>query len=181
MKRTLTVLLFLSVCGYAQTISVARLLHKTPAKAWASLDRASKLLAAGATDRSAAELQRAVSLDPGFPEAHCNLGVTYMVSNRTEEAAAEFRRAIALDPGNPAYHTNLGAALAALGRAGDGEQEARTALGLDSANAKAHFLLGLLLAARAEARGEAGPHLAYAAQRMPEARDALTRLQRAEP
>lgn len=177
--RPWMILLAISVYGSAQTVSVARLLHKTPPKAWSSFYRAAKLFDTGAAAQ-AAELERAVSLDPGFPEAHCNLGVTYMVMERTEDAAAEFRKAIELDPGNSAYHTNMAAALTALGQPDDGEAEAKTAIALDSANAQAHYLLGLLLERHANTRTSAERHLAYAGRRMAEAREALEKLFRAE-
>jgi tetratricopeptide (TPR) repeat protein len=130
--------------------------------------------------RSTAEFELAVSLDPGFPEAHCDLGVAYMAQNRPEEAAAEFRRAIELDPAISAYHANLAAVLTALGRPDEGEAEARTAIGLDSAYAKAHLLLGLLLARRPETRRAAESHLAYASRQLPVARTALESLYQAE-
>ncbi len=175
-----TILLAYSVCGSAQTVSVARLLHKTPPKAWASFHRAAKLFDRGLAAQSGAELERAIALDPGFPEAHCNLGVAYMVMNRTEEAAAEFRRAAELDPDNSVHHANLAVALTALGRPEEGEAEVRTALGLDSTNAKAHYLLGVLLAGRPGMGPFAERHLAYAGRRIPEARAALERLYQAE-
>jgi cytochrome c-type biogenesis protein CcmH/NrfG len=177
--RPWIILLAVSVCGSAQTVSVSRLLHKTPSKAWASFYRAAKLFDTGAAAQ-AAELERAISLDPGFPEAHCNLGVTYMVMERTGDAAEEFRKAIELDPGNSAYHTNMAAALTVLGRPGEGEAEAQTAVALDSANAQAHYLLGLLLERHADTRPSAERHLAYAGRRIAEAREALEKLFSAE-
>jgi tetratricopeptide (TPR) repeat protein len=176
----LTILLTVSVCGSAQTVSVARLLRKTPPQAWASFNRAAKLFDAGAAAQGRAELEKAIALDPGFPEAHCNLGVTYMAMNRTEDAAAEFRRAAELDPAASIYHANLAVALTALGRPEEGEAEARTAIGLDSTNAKAHFLLGLLLERRAGMQPFAERHLAYAGRRIPEALEAIERLRQSE-
>ena len=159
---------------------MARLLHKTPAMAWAAFHRGAELFDAGALSRSTAEFERAVSLDPGFPEAHCNLGVNYMELYRPEDAAAEFGRAIQLDPSVSAYHTNLAAALTTLGRPEEGEAEARTAIGLDSASAKAHLMLGLLLARRPETRPAAESHLAYAGRKLPVALTTLEKLHRME-
>jgi Tfp pilus assembly protein PilF len=176
----LTILLAYSVCGSAQSVSVARLMHKTPAKAWASFHHAAKLFDAGAAAQGRAEMEKAVALDPNFPEAHCNLGVAYMVMNRTEEAAAEFRRAVELDPGNAVSRTNLAVALTALGRQDEAEAEARTAIGLDSTYAQAHFLLGLLFQRHAVMRPFAERHLAYAGRRIPAALEALERLRQAE-
>jgi Flp pilus assembly protein TadD len=176
----LTVLLAYSVCGSAQTVSVSRLLHKTPAKAWASFHRAAKLFDAGSAAQGAAELEGAVALDPDFPEAHCNLGVAYMVMNRTADAVAEFRRAVELDPANAISRTNLAAALTATGRQDEAEAEARTAVGLDSTYAQAHFLLGLLLQRHAGMLPFAERHLAYAGRRIPAALEALESLRRVE-
>jgi len=176
----LTILLAYSVCGSAQTVSAARLLHKTPPDAWASFHRAAKFFDAGAVAQGSAELEKAIALDPGFPEAHCNLGVAYMVMNRTAEAAAEFRRAVELDPGNAVSRTNLAVALTALGRQDEAEVEVRTAVGLDSTHAQAHFLLGLLLQRHAGMLPFAERHLAYAGRRMPEALEALERLRQAD-
>jgi len=178
--RALLALLALPGCVGAQTVSVTRLLHRTPSKAWASFNRGAELYEAGALESGGAELERAVALDPGFAEAHCNLGVIYMVMNRTEDAAREFRRAEELDPSVAAYHCDLGVALAALGRVEEGEAEARAAIARDAACVKAQFLLGLILASRPETRAEAQRRLEYAGRKMPEARAALERLHQAE-
>lgn len=183
MKKRIAAFVMISVlpyCGFGQAVSVARLLHKTPGKAWELYNRGSKLYVEGSIQRGAEELERAVALDPGFPEAHSNLGVIYMVRNRPEAAAQEFRMAAELDPTVALYHCNLGVAMVVLGRAGDGEAEARTAISLDSTYARAYFLLGLLLADRPSAREAAERYLGYASRQLPEAREALERLHRGE-
>jgi tetratricopeptide (TPR) repeat protein len=161
------------------TVSVARLRHHTPGKAWAAFFRSLKLADAGAWQQSALELENAVAIDPAFAEAHNNLGVYDVELNRFESAAGELRRAIELDPANSVYHGNLSLALILLHLRPEAEQEARTAVTLDAANSKAQYLLGFLLAQRPETRETAAEHLTYAARDLPDAHYILAQIYQA--
>jgi Flp pilus assembly protein TadD len=163
-----------------QTVSAAELRHKLISRAVAAFSRALKLAHSGAWEVGARELEKAVAIDPGFSEAHGNLGVYYFVLRRFEQAAYEFRSAIDLDPATSVYHSNLAVDMLLLQRSEEAEVEAQAAIGLDSANFKAHYVLGFVLARRKETRNEAAEHLLYAAREVPEAHLELAQLFRAE-
>jgi tetratricopeptide (TPR) repeat protein len=61
-------------------------------------------------------IERALSLQPDYPDAHFNLGCALQASNRLDEAAACYRRALAVNPGHAGAQLNLGNALQALNR-----------------------------------------------------------------
>jgi len=163
-----------------ETVSAARLRHKSISKAVAAFSRALKLAESGAWEVGARELEKAVAIDPGFSEAHGNLGVHYFRLGRLEQAAHEFRCAIELDPAASLDHSNLAVVMLLLKYPAEGEAEAQTAIGLDSANFKAHYVLGLVLIRRGETREEGTEHLLYAARELPEAHLELAQLFRAE-
>jgi Flp pilus assembly protein TadD len=50
-------------------------------------------------------------LDPEYPDAHLNLGMTYADLDQREEAKAEFKAAIDLDPADPLARHELAALL----------------------------------------------------------------------
>jgi tetratricopeptide (TPR) repeat protein len=163
-----------------QTVSATQLRHKFISKAVAAFARALKLAKAGAWETGARELEKAVAIDPGFSEAHGNLGVHYFKLGRLEQAAHEFHCAIELDPGTSLDHSNLAVVMLLLRRPAEAEAEAQTAVGLDGTNFKAHYVLGLLLTRREETRGEGTEHLLYAARELPDAHLELAQLFRAE-
>jgi Flp pilus assembly protein TadD len=161
------------------TVSVARLRHRTPGKAWAAFYRSLKLAHAGGWQQGALELEKAVTIDPGFAEAHNNLGVYDVELKRFDRAAGELRRAIELDPADSVFHGNLSLVLILLHLRPEAEQEARTAVTLDAANGKAQYLLGYLLAQHPETRETAAEHLTYAARELPDAHYLLARIYQA--
>jgi len=162
------------------TISSARLRHKLVGKTVAAFSRSMKFANAGIWQNGALELEKAVAIDPGFSEAHGNLGVHYMALGRVDEAVREFRRAISLDPATSIHHSNLSYTMLLLRRPAEAEAEAQTALGLDSANFTAHYVLGLLFLRHADERAKAVHHLVYAARGLPEAHSVLSQLYHAE-
>src|SRR5262249_35065238 len=50
---------------------------------------------------------RAIVLNPGIPEYHCNLGESCRRAGDQDGAIASFRRAVELDPGLAEAHNNL--------------------------------------------------------------------------
>jgi len=163
-----------------ETVSAARLRHKIVSKAVAAFTRALKFAQSGAWETGARELEKAVAIDPGFSEAHGNLGVYYFKLGRLEQAAREFRCAIEIDPAASLDHSNLAVVMLMLQHPAEAEAEAETAIGLDGANFKAHYVLGLVLTRRGETREEGAEHLSYAARDLPSARLELASLFRAE-
>lgn len=88
------------------------------------------LAESGRTADARVELERALALDPGHPEAHATLGTLLARSGRLDEAAAQHREAIRAAPHLASAHANLGSVLARLGRYDEAEVELREALRL---------------------------------------------------
>ncbi len=121
---------------------------------------AAALARAGDWQTAQARLQQAVAEDPGYPEAHLDLGILELAHDRAAAAEPEFRAVIALQPANATAHAGLGSALAAEGteRSAEAETEFRTALRLDPANFDALYNLAHLEAASGRS-AEALAHL----------------------
>jgi len=65
---------------------------------------------------AAAELEKAIKLNPSDALPHLLLGRAYQNSNRTLKAIEQFQTALRLDPNLPLGHYHLGFAYASLGR-----------------------------------------------------------------
>ncbi|MBI5741577.1 MAG: tetratricopeptide repeat protein [Nitrospirae bacterium] len=65
----------------------------------------------GELDRAVADLRKAVTLKPGYADAHANLGIVYYKQGRLKEAVDEYMTAIRLNPGFAAARKNLASAL----------------------------------------------------------------------
>jgi Flp pilus assembly protein TadD len=124
-----------------QSVTVARLRHKTPREALKAFARAEKLSRAGNKGAAADELEKAVARDPEFAEAHCNLGVQYAQLGRLQEAAGEFERAIALDPSLSKSYYNLGLVYFQVGDVVQAERNVRRALQVSGNNSLARSFL----------------------------------------
>ncbi|HVS64335.1 MAG TPA: protein kinase [Thermoanaerobaculia bacterium] len=70
-------------------------------------------------DRAIAEGRKALELDPGYAEAHFNLGMCWLAQSMYEEAIEALERAIALAGDRPLFLAVLGNALARSGRCGE--------------------------------------------------------------
>jgi tetratricopeptide (TPR) repeat protein len=73
------------------------------------------LAGAGRFDEAVARYQKALEINPNYPEAHNNLGLALARDGRIDEAIAHYRKALEVDPQYAAIHNNLGAALARSG------------------------------------------------------------------
>jgi tetratricopeptide (TPR) repeat protein len=107
-----------------------------------------RLVREGKIEEAEAMFRRAIRLDPGFADAHGNLGVAMGQLRRLPEAEAAFRVAIRLDPSVVTMYVNLATCLLQQGRHGECETWARQAIQLDPGIAEAHRLLGCSLEAR---------------------------------
>jgi tetratricopeptide (TPR) repeat protein len=159
-------------------VSVSQLRHKPEPRALQAARKAQKLSDAGDYRGAAAQLERAVALDPQFAAAHGNLGAQYLRLRQPARAATEFQQAIALDPSVAIQQSNLALALAQLGQTAEAVRWARHALQIDSTNAVGHYVLGSILADDAGARAEAIHHLEVASRDLPVAVSALQGLKR---
>jgi tetratricopeptide (TPR) repeat protein len=87
---------------------------------------------------------QALTIDPGFPAAHVNLGRLLQLKGSTTEAIEHYRAALEQETSDPTATFNLGTALEELGRWGEALTAYRRALRLDPAFADAHFNLARL-------------------------------------
>lgn len=83
------------------------------AEAWAWLAEAKQQT--DATAGGAAELERALALDPNSPAVHGLRGLYFQRSGNFRQALAEFQAAAELEPANPAWLVSIGEAHAGLG------------------------------------------------------------------
>jgi len=127
-------------------VSAKRLLHPTPKKALRAFADAQKESEKGRTAEAAGKLELAVSLDPDYFEARCNLGVQYMRMGRRVEAAEQFEKAAASAPPSAPVYGNLAVAYLSIGKFGEAADSARRALELNRSHPAAHFVLGSILA-----------------------------------
>ncbi|OIQ97164.1 photosystem I assembly protein Ycf3 [mine drainage metagenome] len=101
--------------------------------------------AAGDARGAVAAYHRAVSLDPHYAEAYCNLGLVLFELGARAPALAAYRAALALSPGFVEAHNNLGNALLRLDQPQQAAAHFRTAIALDPARPQPHSNLGQAL------------------------------------
>ena len=150
-------------------VSAYALSHAVPSKAQKEFRKALRFSSNQDPEHAMASLRKAVEIDPGFVQAHINIGATLMGLKRNEEARAEFEAAVRLDPSCVMAHADLAVASLSLHRFEDAEAHARRALTLDPAYVKARFTLGLALAGTPGREKEALPYLAQSAGEFPNA------------
>jgi tetratricopeptide (TPR) repeat protein len=63
--------------------------------------------------------QRALALDPDYPQVHSNLGTTLLAQGKLHEAIVHYERALVLGPNYAGAHKNLGLALHRQGKFAD--------------------------------------------------------------
>ncbi|MDR7481184.1 MAG: tetratricopeptide repeat protein [Armatimonadota bacterium] len=102
--------------------------------------------------------RQALELDPGFADAHTNLGRLYHQAGNVAQAEAHYRQAMVHAPDDPIPCFNLGVLLDDLGRREEAARMYRQALARDPQLADAHYNLGLLYEAMGR-RADAIAHL----------------------
>jgi Flp pilus assembly protein TadD len=162
--------------GRAAEVSVASLLHKIPKDAVKAFQKASKLSESGDYKGAAKSLEKAVALDPAFPQAHANLGIQYMRLGQLREAEAELLRSLELDNSSSIVRSNLAAAQLQGGNLREAERNARLALDISGQNNRARFVLGMILVRAADTRTEGIQQLKWAARTIPAAEQALNQV-----
>lgn len=160
----------------AGTVSAKTLRHSVPKAARKLIEHAQKLSKSGDYAAAAADLEKALALDPENADILNNLGAQYFRLFRYPEAEAQLKRAIELDPSSSTAHCNLAATLFAQGQAQPAEKEARRALELSGSNDRARFLLGLILAPDPARRAEALQNLEYSSRSVPVAKSIIKSL-----
>ena len=162
----------------AGTVSAGWLRHRPPKAAQEAHKKGGKLIKKKKLESAAQEFERAIALDPGFADAHNDLGVVYARLGRYPEATAEFRRAIELLPQESSPRSNLAWALFLTGVRTEAEESARRAIQLSPDNAPAHMLIGRLLTENPATLSEGLSFLEYAGRTMPEAKQLVKTLRK---
>ncbi len=157
-------------------VSTSRLLHPIPPKAYKEFCRSQKVFQAGDIRSSMQHLERAIQIDPGYMEAHNNLGVRYMSLEQYEKALIEFQKTIVLDPESAKGHLNLSLALSILRRYPEAEVAARRAVHLESNSIQASYVLGQILTVQEKDTVETLGYLRRAVDRYPKAHLMLARV-----
>jgi tetratricopeptide (TPR) repeat protein len=85
-----------------------------------------------AVDQARKSYERALSLQPNFPDALNNLGATYFAEKKYGQAIRLYRRALQLSPNSAITAANLGTTFFAQGKSGPGIEAYRAAFSLDS-------------------------------------------------
>jgi len=62
-------------------------------------------------DAAIDEFQQAIRIDPGYANAHNNLGNVWLAQGKVEDAIREFREVVRLQPDSATAAANLAAAL----------------------------------------------------------------------
>jgi Tfp pilus assembly protein PilF len=132
------------VTALAHGAGVAQLrTAREAAEEW--FDRGCRLDTDRATWAEAVEAyRRALAADPGYADAHCNLGTVYYNQNRRGRARECFERALELDPRHVEGHLNLATVYEEEGRNESALRHYKLALGADPFAADTHVSLALL-------------------------------------
>jgi Flp pilus assembly protein TadD len=85
-------------------------------------------------ERAAADLGKAIKLDPTYAPARTELGRALLILGKAEQALASLRKAVDLGARDPEAHSALGVALLATGRTEEASEELRQAADLDPGN-----------------------------------------------
>ena len=96
-------------------------------------------------EAAAKAYERAIALEPGYIDAHFNLGNLLMELGRPAAAADSYSKALAPDPTNADVLYNLGNALRAQGRLDEAAAVYRRMLAINPEVPAAHNVLGLVL------------------------------------
>jgi tetratricopeptide (TPR) repeat protein len=102
-------------------------------------------------DQAAADIyQKAISLDPDFPDAHLRLAMSFQVLGKKDEAEAEFKKAaeayqkyVRQNQKDAKAHFNMGLAYNRLGKPEEAVKAFRQAVKLDPENSDSQYELGI--------------------------------------
>ena len=103
--------------------------------------------------KARSEFEKAVELEPWFPEAHNNLGLILAKNSRLDEAVEHFRRASELKPDYLEAWFNLGLALRTANRLDNAVEAFRQAAKVAPDNAQVQYALGMTLKDKGDLAG----------------------------
>lgn len=158
-------------------VSLARLQHKVPKKAYKMFTDGHKAMAAGKRDEARTSFEAAVKMDPQFFEATNDLGVVYLQDHRLTEAYDMFRRATVIDEADPKAEANLAFVLLAMNRYKEAEDAARSSIRADSMSSRARYLLAVSLLEQKKSPKEILFHLTKAQDQFEPAKKLLKQLE----
>jgi tetratricopeptide (TPR) repeat protein len=133
-----------------------RALQLAPESAAAQGGLAALLLDTGRVNQALPLFESALEKDPGNPQLHFNLGLTWARKGDWSAAAGSFERAAQLSPNLVAAHVLLGSSLEHTGDFGGASKAYDEALVLDPANVQAANSLAWLLATAPDAEDRDG-------------------------
>lgn len=100
---------------------------------------------AGNLERSVAEHERALAINPQLAQAHINLITLYGRLNRVEQAEKHYRAAVALNPDIAESHYNFGVLMTEQGQYEEAARAFQRSLESNPYYAEAHLNYGVLL------------------------------------
>jgi protein O-GlcNAc transferase len=98
----------------------------------------------GEYEKAEAVLRQAIAMEPGFDEAHHNLG-SVLQPSRPLEAVEHYRRALAIDPNRPFTRREMAIALWTAGHLDDAIAACELAIEANGADAWGHVYQGMML------------------------------------
>ncbi|MBA3992506.1 MAG: hypothetical protein C0469_03195, partial [Cyanobacteria bacterium DS2.3.42] len=96
-----------------QDPEAAKTAAESKAEAKVSYNKAVQAHLAGKLPEAISQYQNALTLNPEFSQAHCNLGLIFNQQHNYAKALSEFRKALAINPKDAITYNGIGAALRA--------------------------------------------------------------------
>jgi tetratricopeptide (TPR) repeat protein len=130
-------------CGmYADKETLWRVtIARNPDNWLAHNDLSSDLLQEGKADEAMVHLQKAMEVQPDYPETYYNLGDALVQKGRVDEAITQYQKAVAIQPNYTEAHINLGVALFKKGRVDEAVACFQKALEINPGNPSASYNL----------------------------------------
>ena len=149
------------------TVSFARLRHKTPSRAWDAFRAAQKAANAGDIRKSVQLLSDSLTIDPDFAEAHSDLAARFAKMGRMDEALQHAQTAFGLNSELPEAGCNLALLLVTQRKYDEAELVARRLLNGHYYLPELHGVLAISLIGQQRNMAEALNHLEQAAGDIP--------------
>ena len=119
--------------------------QEDPLNARSSVLLAKAYIRAGKLTEAQAAMKEAITVAPGYAEAHMGLAIILLQQDRLAEALVPGYRAVELEPDNARYHHDLGVILLKLGKYHEAAVHFARAVELNPGFVLAHFQLGTAL------------------------------------
>jgi tetratricopeptide (TPR) repeat protein len=110
----------------------------------ASVEVADALMSAGKVDWARKELEKALSIDPGYADAYFYLGKNYQMKGDLRAAAGALEKAVELNPSNYYARNNLGGLYMQMDRLDQATGQFTAAVEVKKDNALSHYNLAVV-------------------------------------